>query len=190
MPKIVINGQSYDSPDDIPANAREAYQKALEVLHDSDGNGIPDFLEGKPVQNVSNGQIKVDVRSGSQIIVGDKIFSNPEELPPEVRLKYDQAVAKLGPLMSDTNGNGIPDILEGKISRPPAETVTMSSTTMGIPTASTFQPSAPMLPQEPPQSVIQEESTNYGVIAVIMLVALVIVGALGAGVYIFLSMAK
>jgi hypothetical protein len=187
MPKIIVNGQSYDSPDDIPASAREAYQKALEVLHDSDGNGVPDFLEGKPLQNVSNGQIGVTINGGSQFVLDGKVYTSLDELPPEARLKYDQAIARLGPLMSDANGNGIPDMLEGVVGRQP---VTMSTTTMEIPPVNTLQPSAPLLPQEPPQSVIQEESTNFGPVAVIMLVALIIIGALGAGVYIFLSMAK
>jgi hypothetical protein len=190
MPKIVINGQSYDSPDDMPANIRETYQKAMEVLHDSDGNGIPDLLEGKPVQNISTGPVSLNLRSGSQIILGNKIFTDPNDLPPEARVNYDQAIAKIGPLLSDVDGNGIPDMLEGKISRQPVDTGTTTSTTMEIPSGNTFQASPPMIPQEPPQSVIQEESTNYGVIAMIMLVALVLVGALGAGVYIFVNMAK
>lgn len=190
MPKIVVNGQSYDNPDDIPANAREAYQKALEVLHDSDGNGIPDFLEGKPLQNVSNGQVSVNVNGGSQFVVGGKVYTSLDELPPEARLKYDQAIAKLGPLMSDANMNGIPDMLEGMFGGKPGAPASVTTTTMEVPPANTLQPAPPMISQEPPSSVIQEESTNYSAIAVIMLVALVVVGALGVGVYIFLSMPK
>lgn len=181
MPKIMVNGQSYDSPDDMPANVRDAYLKAMEILHDSDGNGIPDFLEGKPVQNINDGSVSMNLRSGSQIILGDKIFSDPNDLPPDARLKYDQAVAKIGPLLSDLNGNGIPDMLEGKAG---------NNTTPESISASSPMQASPAIPQEPPSSVVQEESTNFAAIALIILAGVILVGALGAGVYIFLNMAK
>jgi hypothetical protein len=181
MPKIMVNGQSYDSPDDMPASVRDAYLKAMEVLHDSDGNGVPDFLEGKPIQNINNGSVSMNLRSGSLIILGDKIFTDPNELPPDARLKYDQAVAKLGPLMSDLNGNGIPDMLEGKPGNAQSQTVITASTPMQAPS---------LVSQEPPSSVIQEESSNFGAIVLVILAVLFLIGALGAGVYIFLNMVR
>jgi hypothetical protein len=181
MPKILVNGQSYDSPDDMPPNVRDAYLKAMEVLHDSDGNGIPDFLEGKPVQNINNGSVSMNLRSGSQIILGDKIFTDPNDLPAEARIKYDEAVAKIGPLLSDLNGNGIPDVLEGKANSTPPQSVITSSMPMQPP---------PSVSQEPPPSVIQEESTNFGAIALVLIAVLILIGALGAGVYIFLNMVR
>jgi hypothetical protein len=139
---------------------------------------------------VSNGQVSIDVNGGSQFVVGGKVYTSLDELPPEARLKYDQAIAKLGPLMSDTNMNGIPDMLEGAFGGKPGAPASVTSTTMEIPPADTLRPSAPMLPQEPPQSVIQEETTNFGAIALIMLVALILIGAMGVGVYIFFNLAK
>jgi len=175
MPKILVNGKAYTSPDDMPPDVRDAYLKTLEVLHDSDGNGIPDFLEGKPLQNISDGTVSVNVLSGTQVIVGDKVYTNLDELPPDVRLKYDQAVDRLGPLMSDTNGNGIPDILEGKGGN------TQTSVPMDV---------TPTTMQEPPPSVIQEEATNYGAIALVLLVILVLLGMVGIGGYVFITMFK
>jgi hypothetical protein len=43
--KIVVNGQEYSSPDQLPPEAREAYDRAMGALADRDSNGIPDVLE-------------------------------------------------------------------------------------------------------------------------------------------------
>jgi hypothetical protein len=56
MPRITINGKTYENPDDVPPEAWEAYQKALEILHDENHNGIPDFLEGKPLKGITDMQ--------------------------------------------------------------------------------------------------------------------------------------
>jgi hypothetical protein len=51
MPKIHFHGVDYETPDDMPADVRESYDKAVRMLPDRDGNGIPDLLESesKPV---------------------------------------------------------------------------------------------------------------------------------------------
>ena len=45
---IIYNGQVYTSIDDMPADARRAYDKVMAAFADSDANGIPDILEGIP----------------------------------------------------------------------------------------------------------------------------------------------
>jgi hypothetical protein len=181
MPNIVINGKAYNSPDEMPPDIRTTYLKTLEILQDSDGNGIPDFLEGKPLQTVSDGKVSVNLRSGTQVIVGDKIYTNPDDLPQDARMKYDQAVARIGPLMSDANGNGIPDIMENKtgFAQVPPEAAPASS--MEVPS---------IFSQEPPPSVIQEENSKIPAIALIFLAGVILVGALGLGVYILLPLLK
>ncbi len=181
MPRIVVNNKTYNSPDEMPPDVRETYLKTLEILHDSDGNGIPDFLEGKAPGSVNNGKIRVDVQSGSQYIVGDKIFTSLDDLPPDARLKYDQAIARLGPLMSDINGNGIPDMLEGKSGQPPE-----SQPTPPVDYMETHH----MTSQEPPPSVIQEEVPLFGARALILIGLLFLIGLMGLGVYVYLTMVK
>jgi hypothetical protein len=181
MPKIEINGKTYENPDEVPPELRDTYQKMLEILNDADGNGIPDFLEGKPLSNMTTTESTVVMDGKPKIFADGKVYSSVEELPPDARLKYDQAVAKLGPLMSDANGNGTPDIFEAK--KP------------GIVSISEITPSEPMkmtspLSQEPPPSVIQDESSNFPAVAIIMIVALVMVGLLGLGVYLILPLIK
>ena len=178
MPIISINGKTYTSPDEMPPELRETYLKTLEILHDADGNGIPDFLEGKPLKDVNGGPVNVNVRSSSNIVVGNKVYTSLDELPPEARLKYAQAVTRLGPILSDADGNGIPDILEGKKNTPQNQT--------DILTVFPKETSTPVI-QEPPTSVIQEETTNFGTIAVILFAVLILLGALGVGAYLVIS---
>lgn len=45
---ITVNGTQYHSLEEMPAEVREVYQRAMGVL-DSNGDGVPDFLQtGKP----------------------------------------------------------------------------------------------------------------------------------------------
>jgi len=44
--KFTINGQTYNSIEEMPPQVRQAYEQAMSVLADRDGNGIPDILEG------------------------------------------------------------------------------------------------------------------------------------------------
>lgn len=180
MPKIVVNGKSYNSVDEMPAEIRAAYQKALEVLHDADKNGIPDFLEGKAQPNVSDIPINVDVQSGSRIVMGDNVYSSVDQLPPDARMKFDQAMAKLGALGLDRDGNGIPDVLEAKTPELGKKPIITPSSPMGIP---------PMTSQEPPPSVIQEEGLNFKPGTVFLLLILLLLGFLALTAYLVITLA-
>lgn len=43
---VAFEGQTYTNVDDMPPQVREAYEKAMAVLSDSDQDGMPDILEG------------------------------------------------------------------------------------------------------------------------------------------------
>ena len=45
----------------------------------------------------------------TRIVFNGKEYSNPEEMPAEIRKAYDQAMATV---LADTDRNGVPDILE------------------------------------------------------------------------------
>ncbi len=45
MPKINFKGVEYNRADDMPADIRAEYDKAVKMLPDRDANGIPDLLE-------------------------------------------------------------------------------------------------------------------------------------------------
>jgi hypothetical protein len=149
---IVIDGQTYHSVDEMPPEIRQKYEAAMRSLGDVDRNQIPDAFEavnifadkdkdGIPdvLENITAGQAAV---SSMKILVDGKEFDGLENLPPEARAKYQEAMGKL-----DANRNGIPDFVEGMIStanhnrvsvsRPPAEASPRSST---VPVSPTITP--------------------------------------------------
>ena len=119
MPKFVVNGKTYASLDEMPPETRKAYEQAMGMLRDENQNGMPDILEGKPGANVSTFQTTLNLPGSMQIIADGKTYSSVDEMPADARITYDQAMAKLGPLMSDADGNGIPDVFEDKPQRMP-----------------------------------------------------------------------
>jgi hypothetical protein len=114
LAKIVVNNVSYNSVDEMPADVRQAYESAMGVLADKNGNGIPDILEGGMQPGVVNVRLKPSVNT--QFVVDGKVYSSVEALPPEARQKYERAMAKAAQVMGDANRNGVPDILEGILS--------------------------------------------------------------------------
>jgi hypothetical protein len=77
---IVFNGQEYSSLDDMPADIREAYLRAMAAFADSDGNGVPDVFE----------------RGGNiQIQTQQQTFTSLNEMPADVRQTYEQAMSML-----------------------------------------------------------------------------------------------
>lgn len=91
MPTIVFNGKTYNSPDEMPANERQAYEQMMGMFVDQDGNGIPDLLEGDLVKNVLTAH-------STMVSVSGKTVSSLDELPPDVRQKVDGAFQMLSSL--------------------------------------------------------------------------------------------
>ena len=122
MPKIAFNGQEYDSVETMPAEVRQLYELATNLLSATRQGDIPNAIQSA----------KATIVSTTQFIVDGKAFSSLEELPPDVRKKYEQTIQSF-----DTNQNGIPDMLEGTIfemaskQQPP-----VASATQSVPTQS------------------------------------------------------
>lgn len=98
--RIVIDGKTYDSVADMPEEVRRRYEEALRTLRDRDENRVPDVLETHPDISRAAGGIKV-------VVDGQEIYSL-DDLPPEKRAKFDQAIHAL-----DDYRNGILDFIEG-----------------------------------------------------------------------------
>lgn len=100
--RIVFNGREYASPEAMPADVREAYDRALAYMADADRNGIPDVLQDSPaaghVLGIHHSSINVNGRS----------YDNVDEMPPAVRRLYEDAMTHV-----DRDRDGIPDALRG-----------------------------------------------------------------------------
>ncbi|NMB55253.1 MAG: hypothetical protein GYA15_11180 [Leptolinea sp.] len=178
MPEIIVNGKVYTNPDDVPPEVRAAYQKALEMLHDSDKNGIPDFLEGKPGVNVSESPVTVVLPQQKQFVVDGKVYTNAEQMPRHVKLKYEQAMARLGLLYTDAVREKAPPVLKRRHTRAVEEPAARDD----FDVIETMTPI--MTSQEPPPSVIQEDTSSSRTL-LIMLVAVLVMAAIGLILYFF-----
>lgn len=115
---IVIDGKSYQSINEMPEDVRGRYEQALNALKDQDGNRVPDAFEnenifankdrdGKP-DLIENSEGAPPVNSSIKVVVDGQEYNSLDDLPPEARAMYDQAMGTL-----DAYRNGIPDFMEG-----------------------------------------------------------------------------
>jgi len=90
MPTIVFNGKSYNSLQDMSPQERQAYEQLTNMFMDKNGNGIPDFLEGDIVKNIST-----FYNAASTINFNGAAYNNLNELPPDVQEKVKTAFNKI-----------------------------------------------------------------------------------------------
>ena len=115
---IVIDGKMYNSIDEMPQDVRSRYEQALRTFQDQDGNRVLDVLEdnARPADTKRDGNLYISediagaslVNSILKVLVDGKEYNSLDDLPPDARAKYDQAMGAL-----DSNRNGIPDFVEG-----------------------------------------------------------------------------
>ena len=148
--RIVIDGRTYQSVEEMPEDIRRKYEQAIQALGNVNKNSIPDALEtlnifadkdqnGAPdiVENLVTAHNTV---SQMKIVVDGKEFDGVENLPAEARARFDEAMSKL-----DANRNGIPDFMEG-LSKPANQVpATSTSFTAEAPRSSTALPSSPTI---------------------------------------------
>lgn len=130
---IVIDGKTYNSVSEMPPDVRQKYEQAMRSLGDANNNRIPDAFERANIladqdrdgipdvfKNLSERSTAV---SSMKIIIDGKEFNRIEDLPPDARARYEEAMGKM-----DANRNGIPDFVEGMFTSS-APTVNVSSST-------------------------------------------------------------
>jgi hypothetical protein len=120
---VVIDGKTYKSVDEMPPDIRAKYEDAMRGL-DRDRNGMPDLLDqanpfadknkdgtADSIEGLASFQASVpNVISSSKILVNGQLYDGLDQLPPEIRAQYEQAIHAM-----DKNRNGIPDFVEGMI---------------------------------------------------------------------------
>jgi hypothetical protein len=115
---IVIDGKTYNGVDSMPPDIRQKYEQAMRSMGDANNNRIPDAFESADIfadqdrdgspDAFENLPAQSTAVSSMKIIVDGQEFNSLNDLPPDVRAKYDEAMGKL-----DANRNGVPDFVEG-----------------------------------------------------------------------------
>lgn len=181
---IVIDGKTYKSVDEMPEEIRRKYEEAMRNL-DKNGNGTPDILENQNFFTDKNNDGIPDalenlaalkgahVMGSTKIMVNGQAYDVLDQLPPEIRAKYEQAMSAM-----DANRNGMPDFMEGMINVP-APATNNAPVSFGT-------PNPPLSKPIPASSTIEPESSGGWMLALagIALVALCLIAA-GAGVWYF-----
>lgn len=90
MATIIFNGKTYNALDEMSTEERQAYEQIANMLVDKNGNGIPDFLEGDIIKNVTS-----FYNAASSINVNGNVYNNLDELPPDVQSKVQNAFVKM-----------------------------------------------------------------------------------------------
>jgi len=179
---IVIDGKTYKSVDEMPEDVRRKYEDAIRNL-DKNQNGLPDMLEnsnpfGDKNQNgiphAFEGLVS-NVMNSTRIIADGKTYNSLDELPPEIRAKYEKAMISM-----DANRNGVPDFMEGML-KMSNQTTNTASVGFGTPT-----PPPALSKLIPVSATIEPESSGGWMMALlgIAAVGLCIIGA-AAGVWYF-----
>lgn len=174
---IVIDGKTYKSVEEMPADVRRTYENAMSQLADNDRNGLPDVLEDMTSLKDQNKNGMPDAFEGmasnmissTRIIADGDAYNSLDELPPDVRAKYEQAMGTL-----DSNRNGVPDFFEGMMNtsvKPNKE-----HNIRAIPSPSTLRASTAI----PASPNIEPEATNKWLLA---LFGLVLFGVCLAGAF-------
>jgi hypothetical protein len=182
---IVIDGKTYKSVEEMPPDIRQKYEQAMRSLGDANSNQIPDAFEtmniladkdkdGVPdvLENIAAGHAAV---SSMKIIVDGKEFNGLENLPPEARAKYEEAMGKL-----DANRNGIPDFAEGMFQAANQNVMSVSAATAEAPRRSSSSP----MPVSP--AVTPDTSNGLMLVLAGLFLFLICVASAGAVWYFFL----
>jgi hypothetical protein len=158
---------------------RKNYDGAMSQLADNNRNGIPDALENLTnlIDENKNGMpdafegMASNMISSTKIIADGNEYNSLNELPPEIRAKYEQAMRVM-----DSNQNGVPDFFDGMINTPAQTNDRQNVQAMSTP--STLQPSM----ANSPSPNIEPEATNKWMLALfgIVLFGVCLAGAFAA----------
>ncbi len=160
--RINFNGQEYNSPDEMPPQVRQLYERAIASLSQSQQGTL------------SSPKINIKVKTNLRFKYNGQIYNSLDELPPDVRDKYANIANQV-----DKDHDGVPDFLEGKGGAP----LNLSNAN----SSDAFVPSAPIAPLTPTSPVIASDrpATRLLIVAGAIIVLLLFAVIIMAG-YIYL----
>jgi hypothetical protein len=90
--RITVNGVEYRNVEEMPPDVRRQYDRAMQMLADQDGNGVPDILEGKVTSGAGGATKPVSVvtHASSRIVLNGKQYKSWDDVPPQVRALLNQ----------------------------------------------------------------------------------------------------
>jgi len=177
---IVIDGKTYKSVNEMPPDVRAKYEQAINALKDENRNKIPNSFENMNILGDKNNNGVPDIfesattnvtSSSMKFVVNGQEFNSLDDLPPDARAKYEQAMGKL-----DKNRNSIPDVLEGMMGM----TGGIQTPIQQSPQAMTNMPSASYAPQ-PASPTIAPDTSNGWMLALagVVILGLCVLGTIG-----------
>lgn len=182
---IVIDGKTYNSVEEMPPDVRQKYEQAMRSLGDANRNHVPDAFEGANIfadqdkdgipDAFENLAVQNTGVSSMKIVIDGKEFNRVEDLPPDARARYEEAMGKM-----DANRNGIPDFVESMFT---SSNQSIGVSSSAIPEKSYRSAKAPL----PAPSAITPDTSNGWmlVLAGLFILFLCVAGA-GAIWYFFL----
>jgi hypothetical protein len=97
---IIFNGQTYNRVEDMPPEARQAYDQAMGMLADKNQDGKPDAAQW-------SAGAAPNIFGSTEFVINGQAVNGLQDLPPETRQQIEQAMRAM-----DADGNGVPDFLE------------------------------------------------------------------------------
>jgi len=90
---IRFNGKDYATLNDMPADERRRYEQVIRQIESMlPGTGT----DGTPGVREIGGLSGVRTTFQTRVVVNDRTYKGPDELPPDVRQQYDEAIRPAG----------------------------------------------------------------------------------------------
>src|SRR4030095_1629373 len=99
--RITINGQHYDDPDAMPPEVRRIYEAAMRTAESSLVSGERGW--NTEVFTAQTGDHGSGVVVNRTITVNHRTYRSANEMPPEVRKLYDEALKPADPQAATTH---------------------------------------------------------------------------------------
>jgi hypothetical protein len=89
--RIQFNGKNYGSVDEMAADERQRYEQAMKSIAP-----LLSDARVKESTHVWDGPAGIHTSVHTRIVVNDRTFKGPDELPPELKQQHDEAMRNLG----------------------------------------------------------------------------------------------
>src|SRR5688572_9400290 len=104
---ITVNGQTYKSVDEMPADVRRQYEQVMSMMADRNNNGIPDIMEGRPPGEAT--VVHQVTSTTHDFNLGARAGAGGTDVPPQVRSFVASSPSSSSSLPPRTPAREVPD---------------------------------------------------------------------------------